>query len=398
MRSEWDVAVVGAGPAGATTAFLLAREGCRVVLLDRQHFPRPKACAEYLSPGVRRVLQDIGLETQVLHGARQVRGMDVIAPSGKVLRLTYSQSGRSEYAASLARDTLDEALVLAAVEAGAHLCEGFVAREALHGGDRVRGVTGMSSGRSLQFRAAVTIVADGNRSTIARSLGVARAPRWPVRMGLVAHAESVRLEGSYGQMHVTQQGYCGIAPMPDGLFNVAMVVPVAALKRSRLGVARFFDAWIARHERLHAVLSQARLVTSVRGVAPIGSRASRVSVRGALLVGDAAGFFDPFTGEGIYRALRGAQLAAEVAKRGLSSPGTFDFSVYDRLRTIEFRKKSAVTTLVQLFVQHPAGLDYAISRLQKRETALSTLANVLGDLEDAGQFWQPRMLWAALRP
>jgi len=115
-------------------------------------------------------------------------------------------------------------------------------------------------------------------------------------------------------------------------------------------------------------------------------------------VGDAAGFFDPFTGEGIYRALRGAQLAAETAEIALSVPDTVDFSMYDRLRTREFRRKSAVTALVQLFVQHPAALDYAISRLRRREAALSTLANVLGDVEDAGQFFHPSMLWSALRP
>jgi len=398
MSGDWDVAVVGAGPAGATTAYLLARQGHRVALLDRQHFPRPKACAEYLSPGVRRVLEDIGLETQVLRGARQVSGMDVISPSGKILRLSYSQSGRAECAASLPRHTFDEALVRAAVDAGAQLHEGFVAHAVMRDDGRVRGVMGSTSGRSMQFRAPVTVVADGHRSTTSRSLGMARVPRWPFRMGLVAHAEGVALDGSYGQMHVTREGYCGIAPLPGGLFNVAMVVPVSALKRSRLSVASFFDAWIARHERLHAVLSGARLVSPVRGVAPIGSRASHASAPGALLVGDAAGFFDPFTGEGIYRALRGAQLAAETAEIVLSVPDTVDFSMYDRLRTREFRRKSAVTALVQVFVQHPAALDYAISRLRRREAALSTLANVLGDVEDAGQFLHPSMLWSALRP
>jgi flavin-dependent dehydrogenase len=217
-------------------------------------------------------------------------------------------------------------------------------------------------------------------------------------MGLVAHAEGARLEGAYGQMHVAPRGYCGIAPLPDGRFNVAMVVPISALKRSGLTPGTFFDSWIARNPCLREVLSGARLVSSVRGVAPIGARAARAFAPGVLLVGDAAGFFDPFTGEGIYRALRGAQLASTIVECVVRSTERARLSHYDVLRKEEFRKKSAVTTLVQLFLQHPSVLDYAISRLQGRDGALTTLGNVLGDIRPASDFLQPRVLWSALRP
>src|SRR5947209_6132659 len=90
MTERWDVVVVGAGPAGASAAYLLARSGHRVLVVDRQHFPRPKACAEYLSPGVRDVLRRLDLAETVLDGAQPVQGMEIVSPAGKRLRVSYT--------------------------------------------------------------------------------------------------------------------------------------------------------------------------------------------------------------------------------------------------------------------------------------------------------------------
>ena len=107
--SEWDVVVVGAGPAGAVSAAQFARRGFRVALIDRAHFPRNKACAEYMSPGVREVAQRLGI-WEAIHraGPNLVPGMEVVSPAGKVLRLEYRVDGRRQYAATLPRHVLDE--------------------------------------------------------------------------------------------------------------------------------------------------------------------------------------------------------------------------------------------------------------------------------------------------
>jgi flavin-dependent dehydrogenase len=118
------------------------------------------------------------------------------------------------------------------------------------------------------------------------------------------------------------------------------------------------------------------------------------------LVGDAAGFFDPFTGEGIYRALRGADLVARIGAASLERGDVSGRALagYERARRQAFGWKQAVTVLVQLFVQCPALMDYAVPRLSERATPGQTLSNVLGDLIDARRFLNARMLWAALKP
>jgi geranylgeranyl reductase family protein len=399
MAEQWDVIVVGGGPAGATSAYLLARHGHRVLVVDRQHFPRPKACAEYMSPGVRVIVRRLGLEEAVMDGALTVPGMDILSPTGKVLRVAYSANGRAQTAVTLQRERLDGALLATAAFAGASIREGFVARAAHMEEGVVVGVRGTHNGQSVRLESRLTVVADGNRSVLARSLGLARTARWPKRMGLVAHMEGVELPDSFGQMHVAEEGYCGIAPLPGGMANVAVVVSAEAVKRSGLTATRFFDDWLLKHPSLHPVVHSARLLSSVRGVSPIGARARNSTVPGALLVGDAAGFFDPFTGEGIYRALRGAEMAAQVAHAALQTGDPhLRLGSYESMRQDSFRSKSAVTALVQLFVQRPALLEYAVPRLSSRSFPLATLGNVLGDIEDPRRFLHPQMLWSALRP
>jgi flavin-dependent dehydrogenase len=201
-------------------------------------------------------------------------------------------------------------------------------------------------------------------------------------------------------MHVARDGYCGVAPLPGGLLNVAVVVRADAVASSGMSAGEYLDRWVGSLPALRECLAGCARVSPVRGVGPIGSRTRRVWAPGALLVGDAAGFFDPFTGEGIYRALRGAQVAAPLAADALErddvSGGVLDR--YEDLRRAAFGWKHGVTALVQLFVQYPALMEYALPRLAGRATPAECLGAVLGDCRDPRDFLSPLMLWSALRP
>jgi geranylgeranyl reductase family protein len=400
--SEWDVAVVGAGPAGAVSAAQFARRGFRVALLDRAHFPRHKPCAEYMSPGVRNVAQRLGIwEAIQLAGPCLVPGMEVVSPAGKVMRLEYRVDGRRQYASTLPRHVLDEQLVAHAEASGATVMSGVIAHEPLLDGSTVAGVRASQAGTEITVPAKLTIIADGNRSTIARALDFSVPAHWPVRMGLVAHYEGhAPLREGFGQMHVGAEGYCGVAPLPGGRLNVAVVAKTDALHSSSLKASDFFERWIEAAPALRALLAACARVSPVRGVGPIGSRVRRVSTGGAMLVGDAAGFFDPFTGEGIYRALRGAELVAEVGQEALArgDVSAAGLARYDALRSQAFARKLAVTALVQLFVQFPVLMEYALPRLTNRPAPLQALGSVLGDCRDARTFLNLPTLWSALRP
>lgn len=396
-----DVIVVGAGPAGSVTATLAARAGARVLLLDRARFPRNKACAEYMSPGVLGALHRIGLaETVLARGPLRVPGMDIVAPSGFRFRLQYRASGSSFQALTLPRLQLDHALVTAAVDSGAELEEGVIVREPLTDEGRVRGVIASRAGKELKSRAPLVVVADGARSTMRSALGLDAPLRWPDRVGLIAHYEGpAALDSGFGQMHVSAGGYCGVAPLPGGGVNVGLVLHRFRGRRLPDTPSRLLDGWIAQHPNLAASLAGCARVTPVRGMAPVGARCRTRCGLGFIVTGDAAGFFDPFTGEGIHRALIGAEIASEWMLRGLSQG--FDgvnLADYERARRQAFRKKEMVTELVQAFVRFPRLLEHSLPRLQTRSETGDLLGAVLGDIVDPARFLRPGPLWQALRP
>ncbi|HEX8918109.1 MAG TPA: geranylgeranyl reductase family protein [Chloroflexota bacterium] len=402
MDDRLDVVIVGAGPAGAVAALLLARGGFNVALLDRMHFPRPKACAEYLSPGVMEEMCRLGLESDFRQlNPHPVGGMRIVSPGGQYLDVRYETGNGSTPAYTLSRLQLDNMLVIEARRAGAMVLEKFCVRDFEWSHGRVVGVQGTHDGKQETLRSRLTILADGSRSGLARKLHLARNVRWPVRMGLVAHYGSDRQwPGDLGVMHVAHDGYCGVAPMGNRRLNVAVVVPVERFRSAGMPAPAFLEHWIESRPELEHSLSSWTRVTPVRGYSPVGSRVSKAWAPGVLLVGDAAGFFDPFTGEGVFRALRSAKLATDVARDALRSDDLSDHRLahYAALRAHEFRSKQRVSSLVQLFVQYPGLMNYALPRLRKRRKPSQILANVLGEIESPDTFLAPRVLWSALRP
>ena len=120
--------------------------------------------------------------------------------------------------------------------------------------------------------------------------------------------------------------------------------------------------------------------------------------RGWLLVGDAAGFLDPFTGEGLHRALVSAELAARGHRRGRARSRRRAFAAYDRAMRRRFLAKDAVSWLVQAFLARPALFEYAARRVASRPPVRATMGLVMGDLVPAGRALDPRFLAALLAP
>ncbi len=330
--SEADVLIVGAGPAGATAALLLARAGVRVRLLDRSRFPRPKLCGDTLNPGALTVLARLGVADDVLAASLPLEGMTVSGPGGAVVTGRY---GRGIAGAALPRSEFDMLLLRRALAAGASLEEGSNVLGALvddAAGLCVRGVTAVGhTGGRLELRAPITIAADGRRSRIAFGLGLAWHPVRPRRWAIGTYFEGVRGMGSVGEMHVRPGHYLGIAPLPGGLANVCLVVPEAIARggpstRTRPGPtlraggwgAALLDRAIAGEPALRDRFAGARALSPPTVLGPLAVDGARRVPRGLLVAGDAAGFIDPMTGDGMRFALRGGELAAAEALRLLS--------------------------------------------------------------------------------
>jgi flavin-dependent dehydrogenase len=240
------------------------------------------------------------------------------------------------------------------------------------------------------------VAADGLHSAVARSLGLERPVAWPRRLGLVARYEGAPSIAQAGEMHVGPGLYCGLAPVGGGLVNVGLVGALGA-KPAGERTAPFFERRLRELPGVARALRDARRVTPVRGAGPLARRVRRVAGPGYLLVGDAAGFLDPFTGEGIYRALRGAELAARAVEQVLRRADATPVG-YPRARHAAFAAKERVCLLVQGFLSSYRLFDYVVGHLAERPHLAAVLAGVLGDYRPAARALQPAYLWALLAP
>lgn len=395
--SHFDVLVVGGGPAGSSAAWHCAQAGLEVCVLDRAAFPRTKPCAEYVSPEGSRILHAMGaldtLETQ----AAQLTGMVVHAPSGGRIHgefvAHHGFRGFRDRGLGIRREVLDTVLLDRARDAGVQVMER--AKVDALTVDRTGAVTGVeTNGRTISAR--LVIGADGLRSVVSRRLGLAHQSRVMRRVALVAHYRDVAGVGTLGEMHVTRNGYVGLARVNEGLVNVALVVPARAAAAMRGNAEGFLDAWLRAHPSLSARFAGATRETPVRATGPFASRAKRPWAPGVMLTGDAADFFDPFTGEGIYSALRGGELLAPFAHEAVRASTRAQqlqaLRGYEQARVQQFGGKWRVEKLIGLAVAMPPLLDYASRVLSRDRDLADLLIGVTGDFVPPSAVLRPGTL------
>jgi menaquinone-9 beta-reductase len=318
VSPDSDVLIVGAGPAGAIAALVLARAGARVRVLDRARFPRFKLCGDSVNPGALAILTRLGLDAAV-DGALPVDGMIVTSAAGVRVAGRY-RAGRQ--GRTLSRQRFDAALIASARSAGACVEEGVLVHGPVMDGDRVTGVEVATGDRRFRLRAPIVIAADGASSRVARAVGLARHARRPRRWAVGAYFEDVLGEhydgaataGRFGEMHLRRGRYVGVAPLPDGVTNACVVTA----DRAALGdPARLLRDTLAADARLAGRFAGARLIARPVCLGPLAVDARARGAPGLLLAGDAAGFIDPMTGDGLRFALRGGELAAHAALSAL---------------------------------------------------------------------------------
>ncbi len=385
-----DVVVVGAGPAGSATALFLARRGYAVTLLDRAAFPRDKACGEYLTPGAVALLRDeIGILPQLLaSGASALTRETVVPHTGRAF------SGATN-ALACPRVVTDKALRDTAEAAGVRVLEGSNVRQINRDDSGFYGVTGTNAGSdTLAIRARIVVGADGTRSLLAREMGVVRPIPRLQRIALVTHYQSGETTESE---EATEQGVTmhlprdrsdaccgvGIACGPDRTRNINIVVPLSEAPLMAGRRQEYFRMRLRRSfPQVWERVKDSVQVGPLHSVGCFGHHTSRATGDGAILVGDAATFIHPFTGEGVYFALRGAQLAADAIDQALQSGDVSQHRLrsYDRARHSELLPRYRLCDLVQRAVHSPPLLGWGADRLRRSAPLTDLLLRAVGDL------------------
>jgi geranylgeranyl reductase family protein len=395
MKATADVVVVGAGPAGAAVAILLAEAGWHVALLDKAGFPRPKICGEYLSPEASRILDRLGaLKTVDQAGAQPLRGMRIVAPDGTALDGAYPTSGPwrgyRDHALAIPREALDRILVERAKSLPVEVRERHRVTGLVRDSGHVAGVTAQDEdGRKLEIRARLVVGADGRSSVVAASLGLVR-PHPFRRMALIQHVAGLEGLGDRGEIYIDPPDYAILNPVAPGLVNLGLVVPLAHAAPWSGRLETFFRARLKQLRHLAPRLAGMEPAGRLMAMGPLAYRVGEPRVGGVLLAGDAAGFYDPFTGEGLFTALRSAELLAETAHAALTRGdlSARALAPYARARRREFAAKARVTRGIQLLIARRGPANLVARALARRPALLGVLMGVIGDFVPPGELFK----------
>jgi flavin-dependent dehydrogenase len=249
--------------------------------------------------------------TAIEERAGTIHGMLLTGPGGVAVRGRY---GPGVAGLAITRRDLDQWLADQAVAAGARFEDGVnVIGPRLDDG-RVSGVVGRdSTGHETSFPARMVIAADGRRSRFAFGAGLARHPARPRRWAIGAYFQGVRDLSTLGEMHVRRGHYIGVAPLGGGLANACLVVPFGTTHPLLNRPGELIDRRLAEDPLLSARFDGARRLSDPQVLGPMAVETAMPGRPGLLLAGDAAGFIDPMTGDGIRLALTGGDLAAHVS-------------------------------------------------------------------------------------
>lgn len=368
------VIVVGGGPAGAATALALARKSIPVVVIERAKFPRRKVCGEYLGAGAVAALDALGLGDAVRGAAKPLRGVRIIAPGVQTLELALPQT-----ALSLSRERLDALILDAARSAGAQLVHARAEDLLFDENASVCGIVIRSEdGERRPLRGRFVVGADGLGSLVARKLGVIQPIPRSARFAVGGHYRGLGDLDGCVEMHSGRDGYFALNPLNADLANVMVVA-----RKDRLGTwSRVID------------LTAAMRVGARVSIGPLAHRVSRAALRGALLVGDASGFVDPFTGQGVYLALRGADRAAEALSRAFSSWNAHPdaFASYEHAIGEELRARMRLAAVVNAFLRVPLLTQRAAYRLRRSSELSAALLAALAGCSTARSALAPSFL------
>lgn len=391
--SDFEVVIVGAGPAGSALAAFLGRRGVSTLLLDKDAFPRDKVCGEYMSPEATATLERLGVLDQVEAAPhRKLRGILLHSYDGTRSRGSYREiAGRAPhrpYGLAVRREIFDEILFRHAASTPAVTAiQGFRVDALLREGERVVGVRGPGG----EFRARLVVGADGVRSVVARELGLSEFAKDHQKFAMAGYWRGMEHE-DYGELHMGTPGYFALAPVDHDLVNINFVVGKDAAREAKGDVEGCYRRHLEANPRLSARLKGATLVGKVRATGPMARRCRGTISPGALLVGDAAEFVDPFTGEGLFIALRSAELAAPLIADG------GDLARFQAARTEEFAEKFRMCWRIQRHLYTPWLANYVVRRLAARPDLADALAAVTGDYVPPASVVGWRFYWSLLNP
>jgi geranylgeranyl reductase family protein len=374
---RFDVAIVGAGPAGCSSAIFLARRGYSVALLEKSLFPREKLCGDFLNPVNWEIFDRLGIRDALLSLQHEkVESFLFSTQSASATVPLPFRNGRSFFGLGLKRSFFDDLLLRLAEK------DGVTVRQSCKPSELSRDEAGWvltcgDSSAEKNLHAKVLIGADGRNSWVAHRLGLTAPDESSGRfVAFQLHLRDCRGIDRDVQIHLFPGGYAGLVGLGEGMANMCFIAE-KKLARETTAIDIFFRKYLYQNNRLKNVLETAEPVGELRSMYPVYFSPRRCFGEGFLLAGDAARVTEPVTGEGVYFALKSGELAAEAADAAfqLGDTSARQLSGYGFACRRAFAGRVRINRLVRAAIHRPYLLTPLLSLSRKSNFPVDALVN-----------------------
>ena len=392
-----DVIVVGAGPAGSTTAYYLAQAGLDVLLLEKSRFPREKVCGDGLTPRGVKALVAMGISVSEQDGWVRNKGLRVIG-AGQRLELSWPElSSYPGYGLVRPRTDLDQMLARRAEQAGARLVEGLTVTGPVleDRTGRITGVTSKSAGEDGErsYRGRIVVAADGNSSRLSVAMGLRKRDDRPLGVAVRTYYQSPRHDDDHLESWLDLwdgdrllPGYGWIFGMGDGTSNVGLGLLNTSAAFGHTDYHALLRKWLAGMPAEWGFTEENR-TQPIRGAAlPMGFNRTPHYYQGLLLVGDAGGMVNPFNGEGIAYAMESGEILARTITQALARARRAEtervLAGYPRALNDAYGGYYAVGRLFVKAIGRPGLMRFATQHAMSRPALMAFALKLLANLTD----------------
>lgn len=375
MNETWDTAVVGAGPAGSIAALHLASAGRKVILLDKNEFPREKVCGDGLVADAIRTLDRAGLEEEVLRWGHITHTSSMFSPSGIELEIPFDF-------VTIRRSILDTIIAEGARRRGAVFCSGNVVDFNTNSDGSVEL---MIEGVRQPLKAGTAVFATGVRLGLYKKHNLVKntLPTFIAIRSYIKSSEKIeRLIVSYDKS--IAPGYAWIFPMGNGEYNAGCGIMYKDKLKNNTNLKKIFYNFCDNFPQMKRLMNGLQSITPLRG-APLrcpGEGAAPAGPGNTILIGETIGTTLPFSGEGIGKAMESGELAARIINESFKKSDFNNIKMFDEAFKKEMGYKYRGYQIAQNWLAYPRLNDFIIKRINKSKSLKNAVIGIVNESID----------------